>query len=294
MATKQSPYGKITEQMLKMLDEGTAPWRKTWSGSSLRPISLSTKKPYRGVNQLMLWFTAEERGYGSPYWGTYRQIGEMGGQVRKGEKSTTVVLWGDAVSKTEVDADGNPKKFVFMKGFNVFNAEQADWEEGKRPEVPEAAARTEVETIAEAEAIVQRYLADNGPSLSFGGDRAYYRPASDAVQMPERDDFEGAGEYYLTLFHELGHSTGHKSRLDREGITDMVAFGDPVYSREELVAEFTAAFLAGQVGTLGATVENSAAYIAGWRKALTDDPKAVVWAAGRAQKAADLILGVAA
>ena len=289
--SKQSTYERVTAQMVTMLDQGVAPWRKPWTSLGLRPTSLSTGKAYRGINHLMLWFTAEDKGYTSPYWGTYRQITEMGGQVRKGERSTTVVLWSQVTDKTRTDADGEPAQRWFMKGFNVFNSEQADWEEGKAPIVPALEERTEVDVLAEAEALVERYLMANGPSLSFGGDRAYYRPSSDAVRMPERSQFTGMGEYYSTLFHELGHSTGHTSRLNREGIIEHHAFGDAVYSREELVAEFTAAFLCEHVGTLPATMENSAAYIAGWRRALTDDPQAVVWAAGKAQRAADLIIG---
>lgn len=289
--SKQSTYEKVTEQMVAMLDQGVAPWRKPWTSLGLRPTSLSTGKAYRGINHLMLWFTAEDKGYTSPYWGTYRQITEMGGQVRRGEKSTTVVLWSQTTDKTRLDANGEPTERWFMKGFNVFNSEQADWEEGKAPVVPALIERTDVEILAEAEAIVERYLNDNGPTLAFGGDRAYYRPATDAVQMPERSQFAGTEEYYSTLFHEFGHSTGHASRLDREGIVEVHNFGDAVYSREELVAEFTAAFLCEHVGTLPTTMENSAAYIAGWKRALTDDPQAVVWAAGKAQKAADLIIG---
>lgn len=289
--SRQSVYEKVTKQVVKMLDEGTAPWRKPWATIGMRPTSLSTRKPYRGINHLMLWFTAETMGYSSPFWGTYKQIGELGGQVRKGEKSTTVVLWSQIADKEKVNANGEPIMRWFVKGFNVFNSEQADWEDGKAPVVPELVERAEVDVLTEAEEIVERYLSDNGPSLSFGGDRAFYRRATDAIRMPERSQFDGTAEYYSTLFHEMGHSTGHESRLDREGIVETHSFGDAVYSREELVAEFTAAFLSGHVGLLPTTVDNSAAYIAGWKEALSDDPQAVVWAAGKAQKAADLILG---
>lgn len=288
---RQDTYAKITEQMVKMLDEGTAPWRKPWATLGARPTSLSTGKPYRGINHLMLWFTAEDRGYSSPFWGTYRQIGEMGGQIRRGEKGTTVILWSQITDERRLDENGDPTQRWFMKGFTVFNSEQADWEEDKAPVQPELEERSEVDVLAEAESIVERYLADGGPSLSFGGDRAYYRPSTDAVRMPEREQFDGTGEYYSTIFHELGHSTGHASRLNREGVVEQHNFGDAVYSREELVAEFTAAFLCGHVGTLPNTIENSAAYIAGWKRALTEDPQAAVWAAGRAQKAADFIIG---
>ena len=287
----QNTYERITEQMLRMLDEGTAPWRKPWTTLGIKPTSLSTGKAYRGINHLMLWFVAEEQGYTSPFWGTYKQITERGGQVRKGEKSTTVVLWSQVPDRERKDENGDAVMRWFMKGFNVFNSEQADWQDGTAPVVPELTERSEVDVLAAAEEIVQNYLSNNGPTLTFGGDRAFYRPSSDAVRVPERSQFDGTGEFYSTLFHELGHSTGHESRLNREGVVAEHAFGDAVYSREELVAEFTAAFLCDHVGVLPAVMENSASYIAGWRRALTEDAQAVVWAAGRAQKAADFIIG---
>lgn len=288
---RETTYERVTAQMLRMLDEGVAPWRKPWATLGQRPTSLSTGKPYRGINHLMLWFVAEEKGYASPFWGTYKQLTERGGQVQRGEKATTVVLWSHVDDFQNLDANGDPTQRWFVKGFSVFNSEQADWQEGEAPVVPELEERSEVDVLAEAEALVERYLS-TGPSIAFGGDRAYYRPATDSVRMPERNQFSGTGEYYSTLFHELGHSTGHESRLNRGGVVDVHAFGDAVYSREELVAEFTAAFLCGHVEVLPTTLANSASYIAGWRKALADDPQAVIWAAGRAQKAADLIIGI--
>ena len=290
MPNRLNVYEKITDQMMRLLDEGVAPWRKPWEMLGVRPTSLSTNKPYRGINHLMLWFTAEDRGYSSPYWGTYRQITELNGQVRKGEKGTSVVLWTQVTDRrAEENGEEDATRWI-VKGFTVFNSEQADWQEGEAPVLPEVAERPEVEVLAEAEKIVARYLAD-GPSLSYGGDRAYYTPSRDAIRMPERNQFSDPHEFYSTLFHEFGHSTGHENRLNREGIIDSHAFGDPVYSREELVAEFTSAFVCAHVGTMPAALSNSASYIAGWRSKLQDDPQAVVFAASRAQRAADLILG---
>ena len=287
-------YDKITEQMIAMLDEGVAPWRRPWTALGIAPKSLSTGRAYRGINHLMLAFTADVKGYHSPHWGTYRQIAALDGQVRRGEKSTSVVLWTQIEDRRAKTTEGEetPSRWI-VKAFNVFNAEQAEWPEGKQPEVPEVAERDEFDIVGDAEAIVQRYIDHNpsGPSLTYGGDRAYYRPSADAIRVPERSQFDGAAEFYSTLFHEFGHSTGHESRLAREGLMESHAFGDAVYSREELVAEFTATFLCGEVGLLPHSMDNSAAYIAGWRRALTDDSRAVVWAAGKAQKAADLILG---
>jgi antirestriction protein ArdC len=286
---KVNGYDRVTQTILDALDAGTVPWRRPWIASGYVAKSLTSKKNYRGVNQFLLALTADANGYTSPWWGTYKQITSLGGQVRKGEKGTYVIYF--TIIEKE-DAEGNLKKIPFLRGFTVFNSEQADWEEGKAPKWDAPVLPDVVEVEAAAEAVVKRYLADGGPSLAYGGDRAFYRPSEDHVQIPPIESFTGTSEYYSTLFHELGHSTGAETRLNRKTLTDASYFGAPNYCKEELVAEFTAAFLCGNVGVLPGSVDNSAAYIDGWRKALKDDPKAVVWAASQAQKAADLILGI--
>ena len=280
-------YEKITEQITSMLENGTVPWRKPWNAAGSAPTSLSTGKPYRGINVMILSMTALMEGYGSPFWGTYKQITERGGQVNKGEKATHVTLWTKAESKKDKNADGTPKTFMFMRTFPVFSVDQADWTDGVKPERP---ALTEHDPIAEAEALAAAYL-ENGPSLSFGGGRAFYSPSRDAVQMPEMGAFHSPEEYYSTLFHELTHSTGHASRLERDGVTEGHRFGDADYSKEELIAEMGAAFLCAETGiNPDVTLANSASYIANWLKALKDDPKMIVQAASKAQKAAEFVV----
>lgn len=280
-------YEKITEQITSMLEGGTVPWRKPWNAAGSAPTSLSTGKPYRGINVMILSMTALMEGYGSPFWGTYKQITERGGQVNKGEKATHVTLWTKAESKKDKNADGTPKTFMFMRTFPVFSVDQADWTDGVKPERP---ALTEHDPIAEAEALAAAYL-ENGPSLSFGGGRAFYSPSRDAVQMPEMGAFHSPEEYYSTLFHELTHSTGHASRLERDGVTEGHRFGDADYSKEELIAEMGAAFLCAETGiNPDVTLANSASYIANWLKALKDDPKMIVQAASKAQKAAEFVV----
>jgi antirestriction protein ArdC len=284
--SKTENYEKITAQIIAMLEEGTIPWRKPWSVAGLGATSLSTGKAYRGVNSFLLGATGMIRGYGSPYWGTYKQINERGGQIRKGEKSTTVVLWKPFEA---TDADGEPVTRFFMTTFNVFNAEQADWADGTMPTVPEMAEHNPIEA---AEAIASGYLAD-GPAISFGSAMACYSPAADAIAMPPMGAFETPEGYYATLFHEMAHSTGHASRLSRDGVTEGHRFGDADYSREELVAELSAAFLCDVAGIEpDATLPNAAAYVKGWLRALMDDPKMIVEAAGKAQKAADYVQGI--
>lgn len=284
-------YEKITEQITSMLETGTVPWRKPWNAAGSAPTSLSTGKPYRGINVMILSMTALVEGYASPFWGTYKQITERGGQVNKGEKATHVTLWTKAESKKEKDANGDPKTFMFMRTFPVFSVDQADWSEGVKPERP---ALAEHDPIAEAEAIAEAYLAD-GPSFSTGGGRAYYSPSRDAVCIPEMGTFHTPEGYYATLFHELTHSTGHVSRLARDGVTEGHRFGDADYSKEELVAELGAAFLCAETGiNPDETLANSASYIANWLRVLKDDPKMIVQAASKAQKAAELVVSAGA
>lgn len=276
-------YEKITNQIITMLEGGTIPWRKPWNAGGSLATSLSSGKHYRGINQMILGLIALIEDYDSSIWGTYAQIEKHGGRVRKGEKSTAVTLWKpfDAVDK-----DGNEIKRFFMTTFNVFNVSQADWT-GEKPGHVEA---VEHDAIAEAEAIANAYLA-SGPTFSTGGDRAYYLPSTDAIKVPEMGYFKSAETYYSTLFHEMIHSTGHDSRLARDGVTEGHVFGDADYSREELVAEMGAAFLCAGAGiNPDETLTNSVAYVQNWLKVLKGDPKIVVEAAGKAQKACDHVL----
>ena len=281
--SKQSSYEKITEQIIAMLEGGTVPWRKPWDASGLSPTSMSTGKNYRGINQMILGIMGMS--YESPYWGTYKQIAGRGGQIRKGEKSTMITLWKPFERTND---EGEKVKSFFMTTYNVFNAGQADWEDGKMPTVPEM---IDHDPIAEAEAVAQQYLTD-GPSFNTGT-AAFYVPSQDSVTMPPMGTFDRVEEYYSTLFHELTHSTGHSTRLNRDGVTEGHRFGDADYSKEELIAEMGAAFLCSNVGIdPDATIGNSAAYIKNWLRVLKDDPMMVVQAAGKAQKAADLIAGI--
>ena len=284
--SKTENYEKITAQIVAMLEDGVVPWRKPWNAAGLRATSLSTGKNYRGINAFVLGAMGMIRNYGSPYWGTYKQINERGGQIRKGETSTSVVHWKPF---ERVNADGETVQSVFLTTFNVFNAEQAEWADGEMPTVPEMADHDPIES---AEAIARDYLVE-GPTISHGSTSAYYSPAIDAIAMPPIGAFTTPEGYYATLFHEMAHSTGHGSRLARDGVTEGHRFGDADYSREELVAELSAAFLCDVAGiTPDETLSNSAAYIKNWLKVLKDDPKMIVEAAGKAQKAADWVQGI--
>lgn len=286
MSKQEAAYAKITAQIVSMLEDGVVPWRKPWDAAGSVPTSLSTGKAYRGINQMILGMQSMMANYGSPYWGTYRQIAAQGGQVKKGERSTSVILWKPFERE---NADGETVKAFFMTTFAIFNAEQADWPNGMP--TPNTEDRNH-DPIAEAEALAAAYFA-NGPSLSHGGDRAYYSPSADAVRVPEMGTFYSAGGYYSTLFHEMIHSTGHASRLDRDGVTEGHFFGSEDYSKEELVAEMGAAFLCAATGIApDETLANSASYIASWLRALKNDSQMIVQAASKAQRAADYAQGI--
>jgi antirestriction protein ArdC len=286
-----SVYQIVTDRILRELEKGTPPWRRPWA--TVAPANMVTRKPYRGVN---VWLLGSA-GYGSPFWGTFKQAKEAGGFVKQAEKASLAVFYkqydraarpGDSGTILET-ADGREiKRTWVLRYYSVFNIEQMDL-----PEKIRAALRPAAPPVAPVEAAEHILAAmPNPPRLQFGFDQAAYLPALDTVHMPHRERFDRAEDYYDTLFHEQIHATGHASRLNRPGITDgAAAFGSEVYSREELVAELGAAFLCGTVGIERQTVENSAAYLQGWISALRGDARLVVTAASAAQKAADYILG---
>jgi antirestriction protein ArdC len=284
-------YTEITNQILALLEEGTVIWQQPWKTiADGMPTSLSTGKLYRGINIFILEFESMIKGYSSNLWGTYRQIQERGGQVRKGEKSTSIVFWKLLSKDVEVDGETKTKRIPLLRTYNVFNVNQCDWADDAK--LPPVAERPQVDVIEAAEALIADYLA-KGPSLGHGGDRAFYHHAQDHIQMPLRDSFVNGEEYYSTLYHEATHSTGHAKRLHRQGIAEGTfgKFGDPVYSYEELVAEMGAAMLSGIAGIEQTTIAASAAYLNHWKQVLKEDNKVIVQAAAQAQKAVDLILG---
>lgn len=282
----QTVYEIVTERIIALLEQGTVPWQKPWaaSGEDCRPRNLLSKKTYRGVNVFLL----HAMSYESPYWLSYKQAQELGGNVRKGEKSCPVVFW----KWLDVDqaGTGEKKRIPLLRYYSVFNVAQCD---GIR--APEDAQVTSTHNpIESAETILASMPLR--PPIHHGANRACYWPSFDRVDMPMPGCFRTPAHYYNVLFHELTHATGHESRLKRKGVAgsdgEWSAFGSTPYAREELVAEMGAAFLCGQSGIVERTIEESAAYVAGWLERLRDDKKLVVTAAAQAQKAADYILNV--
>ncbi len=276
-------YQVITDRIVAQLEAGAIPWRKPWSGERFHPCNAVSKRPYRGINTFLLGCCND---HASPFWLTFKQAKELGGTVKKGEKSMPVVFW--KWQEREDKDTGKKKDVPIVRYYNVFNVSQCDLPQDKLPELP--AEKTYDFTPIEACDRVVHEMA-KCPTLRNDSHSAYYRPSEDTVFMPPAVRFEKPEEYYSTLFHELTHATGHASRLDRASITELAAFGTPTYSKEELIAEMGAAFLCGHCGIEQATLENSTAYIKGWLTKLKGDSRLVIHAAAAAQNAADFVLG---
>lgn len=274
-------YEIVTEQVVKALESGNVPWRKPWHAATDGPRNI-VGRPYRGVNVLLLLAT----GHGSPYWLTFKQASERGGRIRKGEHGSIVVFWKTSQVR-EKDADGNTvvKTIPILRYYRVWNLEQV---EGINPPITEDTVPRPFDPIAEAESVIAGY--PNPPTITHAGGQAFYRASNDSITLPPKESFDSAHEYYSTAFHELTHSTGHAKRCARKNWLSS-PFGSHDYGREELVAEMGAAFLCGETGILPKTLENSAAYLRSWIRTIKADSRAVVVAAGAAQKAADHILG---
>jgi antirestriction protein ArdC len=282
---KRDIYAEVTDRVIGMLEKGVAPWRRPWKVAGLLPRNLRSGRSYRGINLIFLSMA----GFGSPYWVTYRQAQELGGRVRAGAKGTTVIFWQFLQAIERDDADGSRSRRVpLLRCYTVFNLEQTE----EIPVPPSTLAASPIECAAPletAEAILAGMT--DPPEVRHGGPVACYDARADVVLMPPRTAFTSPESYYSTLYHELGHATGHVKRLARPGIVGGGHFGGHNYSKEELIAEFASAFLCAHVG-IECEVEQSAAYLQGWLSALRDDKKMLVQAAGSAQKATDYILGV--
>lgn len=289
---RTTPYQIVTDRIVALLETGVIPWKASWIRQGYQPQSFVTRKPYRGINRLLLGVIAQMQGYRSPYWLTYRQANELGGHVRKGEKGCPCFFWKVYDGKKATEDDGTAddtgakeeKRFV-ARYYTVFSLDQC---EGiAAPPTPEAPL-PDFEPLAACERIVAGY---HGPTVDHGNYDPCYFPQRDLVHVPSPRLFYSAENYYVTLFHELGHSTGHPTRLGRFSVDVDVPFASQEYSREELVAELTSAFLCAEAGIAATSINDQAAYIAGWLRALKNDNRLVVMAATQAEKAADFILG---
>ncbi len=286
-----TPYQIVTDKIVALLETGVIPWKASWKRPAGHgPKSLVTRKPYRGINHILLDVIAHVQGYASPYWLTFHQALALGGHVRKGEKGSPCFFWKiyggehETADETSAAEDTTKSKRFVARYYTVFSLDQCDGIAS--PEEPQPLP--DFTPIAECERIVAGY---HGPTLDHGDFDPCYIPPSDRVCMPSPTSFASPETYYATLFHELGHSTGHSTRLARFAKDSSASFGSVDYSKEELVAELTAAFLCAETGISPANLNDQAAYVAGWLAALKNDSRLIVTAAAQAEKAADLILG---
>ena len=283
-------YSRVTDKIIADLEKGQRTWFPRWQGQhAAGPVSRPLRQnrtPYRGMNILLLWTESMEKGFVSPIWMTYKQAHELGANVRKGEKGSLVV-YANTLSKTETNEDGEDieHKIPFMRGYTVFNAEQV---EGLP--VHYYAQPVNPLPVEQRMEVADRFIKATGAEIRHGGNRAYYAPSEDFIQMPNFESFHDKEGYYATVLHELVHLSGAKQRLDRN--FGKSKFGNEAYAREELVAELGAAFLCADLGITPEVREDHAAYLDSWLKILKDDKRAIFSAAAHAQRAADYLSGL--
>jgi len=281
---KADVYEQITNAIVSAIEEGAGKYEMPWHALSA-PLNAINRKPYRGVNVLMLWATAQKQAYTSNEWATYRQWQETGAQIRKGERSTTVVFWKfyDRPEEQEEDSDApEDRPRCFARCYHVFNAGQVDGY------VPQTA-----EQLPESVRIenADRFFASLPAVVKHGGDRAFYSPVGDFIQMPPFAQFKSAEGYVCTKAHEFAHWSGAPSRLNR----DLSGrFGDERYGMEELIAELTSCFVCADLQIQSEPRVDHAPYISSWLRILKNDKKAIFTAASKAQEAATYLQQLAA
>lgn len=281
-----SLHDTVTARIIGELEQGRFPWVQPWASTSATPLGLpqnaATGRSYSGINILLLWVAAVEQQRESQRWLTFKQALALGGVVRKGEKGTMVVYADSFIPEAEKlraqESGGDPRRVGFLKRFTVFHAEQCD---GLPPEPAAGPAPGRSEIIPHVEEVI----AATGADIRIGGDMAYYAPGPDFIQVPPQEAYFEPINWYRTKLHELGHWTGHPSRLKRDFSGKR---GGEAYAREELVAELCSAFLCAELGVVP-TVRH-ADYLAAWLEVLQADNHAIFQAASMASKAANFIL----
>ncbi|WP_042907309.1 ArdC family protein, partial [Gallibacterium anatis] len=296
---KKDIYQEITDRIIAALESGTAPWLKPWNnpeGNLGLPCNAVSGRFYQGVNILLLWIAADEKGYQQSKWITARAANKLGGYVRKGEKATIVASY-CPIEREKCDDEGNPildeegnpemEQFAVLNRYPVFNIEQCEG-------LPSNLFDAEIESASNDEMKQYHIYADirkiiDGMSLNVEmkpSPQAFYQPTADRVVIPEMKQFDSEQGFYSVLLHEMTHATGHISRLNREGVASGKSkFGNKIYAFEELIAEMGGAFLCAHLGFN--QVPQNAAYIESWLKILKADKRAIIKASGFARKACE-------
>lgn len=278
----KSTYELVTDRIIAELEKGVIPWQKPWTGGQSGAYNRISRKPYSIINQMLLKHDGE--------YATIKQWNSLGGRVKKGEKAEMVAFW-KIFNVEDEKADGTKavKQIPMLRYYNVFHISQVSGVE------PLQKPFAEVKPVAEADRIISEYVEREGIQfVEEITDEAYYSPALDLVHVPAKEQYTNINEYYSTAYHELTHSTGHHSRLNRLTTGANAAFGSQIYSKEELVAEIGAASMLNILGLeTPNSFHNSTAYIQSWLQVLRGDPKFIVSAASRAEKAVNYIMGKA-
>ena len=275
-------YSIITGRIIEQLEQGTIPWRQPWTDAGI-PRNLISQKEYRGINIFLL----ASQGFERNYFLTYGQAKDIGADIKKGEHPTLVVFWKWLDKNSEdfpSEESKKQKQIPLLRYYRLYNISQC---ENIPADMLPKETKREIKPIVECEKIIAEM--PNPPFITHGGN-ACYNPKQDIVMMPERQYFQKVSLYYSTLFHELIHSTGHESRLNRKEVTHTNKTNIESYSQEELVAEIGACFLNSYAGIEIQDFGNHIAYIQGWLERLNNDKKFIIYASVHAQKAVDYIL----
>ncbi len=278
-------YQIVTDKIIELLEKGTVPWQLPWANAGM-PMNLLSKRPYRGINVWLLSMLT----YESNLFITFDQLKKLGGNVKKGEHGHVVVFWKTPEKNQNLDEaeeQTKQKKRTILRYYKVWNITQCD-------NIPEkllpSFSTQDYDPIMECESIID--LMPNKPKMVSKESQAYYDVQQDLVNMPKKKTFKSNEGYYSTLFHELVHSTGHSSRVDRKSITEMHEFGGEQYSIEELIAELGSCYLCNHAGILNERIDQSAAYVESWLQKLKSDKRFIVFAAAHAQRGTDYILNI--
>lgn len=280
-------YKRITDFVIEQLEHGEVIWRKGWNELGL-PQNIVSGNQYKGWNSFLLNFITMHKGFKTPYFITYKQAMSAGGTIRRGQKGFTIIYWATVENKSKIiEVDGEEEFLTYRlpKGHTVFNIDQT---QGITYPKIEKQLRSHTEKIYACEKLIDAM--PKKPTVMHGRDEPYYNKITDCISIPPVEQFCSDEQYYATLFHELAHSTGHTTRLNRSELMQADGFGKEQYSKEELTAELAAAFLCAVSGIEQQTINNSAAYIKSWLKVLRNDKKLILKAATQAQAATGFIL----
>ena len=284
-------YSEVTSQIIAALEAGTPPWRKPWDTGKARnplmPCNAVTGMRYHGINVVTLATSPLALAAADPRWATYKQAADRGWQVKKGARGTTAYFYKrievpDPRQNTEPDEDGKTRHIPLLRAFTLFHASQIEG-------IPEFAPPSAAEAPWRASHSAETIVTNSGVAVRIGGERAFYALGTDHIQMPPRHVFSSAEGWYSTVLHELGHATGHPSRLNRDLRN---TYGSPDYAREELRAEIAQVMVCAELGIGECEFTNGAAYIASWLETLRSDRKEIFRAAADAQRIADYLLAL--